>query len=226
MALSAATIAAIIGGAVAITGATAGAIGSAVKTKNAKDESSRSYKDAKSFLESQYYRDPLSTVGNKSLLKSAKQAYKDNLDAVDNRMVAGGATMENQLAARQATNEGMDRLYGQLLLGEDARRDSIAQQRLQLDQNYSLAKQQDYYRSAQNWQAWGSQVYNAGMSVAQSSLLNGYGGSVGGGSTFGGAVQSVGSTPASSMPGNAVTSSSIGANGLAGGLSGKPSYLG
>lgn len=171
MAISAGTLA-LIGLGVAAAGATAGAVGSAADNRKAQEERTRMYNQSRDFLTSQYYRDPLSTIGNKTLLKSAKQAYKDNLDAINNRMAAGGATIENQLAARQANNEGMDRLYGQLLRGEDARRDAINQQRLQLDQNYSAGVQQSYIQNAQNWQSWGSQMAQSGMSLATSGLLD------------------------------------------------------
>lgn len=171
MAISAGTLA-LIGLGVAAAGATAGAIGSSVNNKNAQDERERMYKQSREFLDSEYYRDPLSTVGNKVLLKQAKKTYNDNLDSINNRMVAGGATVENQLAARQANNEGMDRLYGSLLQSVDARRDSLRQQRLQLDQNNSAAIQAGYYQNAQNWQSWGSQISQAGMSLATSGLLD------------------------------------------------------
>ena len=171
MAITAGTLA-LIGLGVAAAGATAGAIGSSVKNKEAREERTRMYNQSRDFLNSEYYRDPLSTIGNRSLLKSAKKAYKDNLDAIDNRMVAGGATMENQLAARQANNEGLDRLYGNLLQTVDARRNAINQQRLQLDQNYSAGVQASLLQDAQNWQSWGSQIGQAGMSLASSGLLD------------------------------------------------------
>ena len=164
-------MAALIGLGIAAAGATAGAIGSSVKNREAQEERTRMYNQSRDFLTSEYYRDPLSTIGNRALLKSAKKSYKDNLDAINNRLVAGGATVENQLAARQANNEGLDRLYGSLLQGVDARRDSINQQRLQLDQNYSSGTQASYLQAAQNWQAWGSQIAQAGMQLSSSGLL-------------------------------------------------------
>ena len=169
------TTAALISAGIAAAAATAGAAGSAANRKKAQEEELRNYTQAKDYLNSMYYRDPLSTVGNRSLLNAARQNYADGLDALNNRMVAGGATMENQLAARKSANEGMDKLYGQLLMGEDARRDRIAAQRMQLDNQHSSAVQTGYLQAAQDWQNWGSQMANAAMSYGSSQLLGGGG---------------------------------------------------
>lgn len=151
--------------------ATAGAGISAYNNKQARDEENRRYKEAQDFLRSQYYRDPLSTVGNRALLKSLDQRMKDQNDALQNRAIAGGATMENQLAARQASNETMGNVFTNLLMGEDARRDSINAQRMGRDDQHSAAVQQGYYQNAQDWQTWGAQMANAAMSYGSSSLL-------------------------------------------------------
>ena len=150
----------------------AGAAGSAANKANAEIERTRNHNRLVDFMTSEYFRDPLSTVGNRSLIKSAKKTYKDNMDAIDNRMVAGGATIENQLAARKTNNEGLSRLYGSLLQGDDSRRDAIKQQRLQLEQNYSAGVQQGYLQSAQDWQAWGAQMAQAGMQLGSSGLFD------------------------------------------------------
>jgi len=171
---------ALIGAGIAAAGATGGAIGSASNRRKAKEEETRNYRNAKSYLTSMYYRDPLTTVGNSSLLKAAKQNYADNLDAIQNRMAAGGATMENQLAARQANNESLDKLQGQLLMNEDARRDRISGQMLSLDDRHSSAIQGNYLQAAQDWQQWGGQVAQAGLSLMSSGLLSGAGGAIGG----------------------------------------------
>ena len=153
-----------------MAGAAGGAIGSAAQTKKARNEENQSYQNARDYLNSMYYRDPLSTVGNRALLKSMDERMKKNMDALNNRAVAGGATMENQLAARQANNEVMGNVYSNLLMGEDARRDKIDQQKLALDQQHSVNLQNSYYKNAQNWQTWGAQMGNTGMSLGSSLL--------------------------------------------------------
>lgn len=167
---------ALIGAGIAAAGATAGAAGSAANRKKAREEEARNYQNAKDYLNSMYYRDPLSTVGNRSLLKAARQNYADGLDAINNRLAAGGGTMENALAARKSMNEGMDKLYGQLLMGEDARRDRLSSQMMQLDAQHSNAVQGSYMQAAQDWNQWGGQMAQAGMSLMNAGLLGGTGG--------------------------------------------------
>ena len=156
-----------------VAGASAlgGAIGSAANTAKARREESRMYNEAKGFLNSQYYRDPLSTVGNRSILKRLDERMKDAQDAINNRAVAGGATFENQLAARQSANETMSGVYSNLLQGEDARRDRLNAQRLGLDMQHSANVQNNFMQNAQNWQAWGSAMGGAAMDFGNAALL-------------------------------------------------------
>lgn len=161
----------LIGLGIATIGALGGAIGGAANTRKARKEATRSYNNAKSFLDSEYYRDPLTTVGNRSLLKSMDERMRDSADAIENRAAAGGATMENRLAARQSANETMSDMYSRLLQGEDARRQSLSQQKLGLDMQHSANLQNSYYQNAQNWQAWGSAIGNAGMQLGSAGLL-------------------------------------------------------
>jgi hypothetical protein len=172
------TTGALIAAGIAAAGATAGAIGSAAKRKQARDTRSNYYDYAEDTLRSQFYRDPLTTAGNRALLKAAERNYDDNLDAINNRMIAGGATMENQLAARQANNESRDRLYGQLLMNEEARRDRNTAQRLQLAGQRATDEANSYMQDAQDWQTWGGQMANAALSYGSSSLLGGMGSGV------------------------------------------------
>lgn len=174
------TAALLIGGAAAAAiGSTAGSIGSAVNNRKAQEERTRSYNEARDFLSTQYYRDPLSTIGNRALLKSMDQRLREQNEALENRAIAGGATMENQLAARKANSETMGRVYTNLLMGEDARRDAINQQRLKLDQEYSRGTQASYLENAKDWQAWGTQMAQTGMSLASAGLLGGAGSAAG-----------------------------------------------
>ena len=149
-----------------------GAIGSSANNRKARDEESRSYREARNYLSSQYYRDPLSTVGNRSLLKSLDERMRDQQEALQNRAVAGGATVENQLAAMNSANRTMSGVYSNLLQGEDARRQAIDSQKMQLDMQHSGNIQRGYYQDAQNWQNWGAQMANAAMSFGTASLLN------------------------------------------------------
>ena len=207
------TTALLIGGAAAAAlGSTAGAIGSSVNNRKAQEERTRSYNEARDFLSTQYYRDPLSTVGNRAILKSMDQRLREQNEALENRAIAGGATMENQLAARKSNNETMGRVYTNLLMGEDARRDAINQQRLKLDQEYSRGTQASYLQNAQNWQAWGAQMAQTGMSLASTGLLE----TIGPAKTFGD-VNPITAIASNNSLGNKVTGPTTG---LAGGLAG------
>ena len=152
--------------------AAAGAIGSAVKNSKARKEENRAYQDAKAYLNSEYYRDPLTTVGNRALLKSLDERMKDNVEAINNRAAAGGATMENLLAARKSNNEVMSGVYSRLLQGEEGRRQAVDAQRMRLDMQHSGALQGSYLQDAQNWQSWGAAASNAAMQYGNAQLLD------------------------------------------------------
>ena len=155
----------------ALIATAASAIGGAINSSMAREERRNAYNKSKAYLNAEYYRDPLSTIGNRALLKSFDERMKDSNDALQNRAAAGGATFENQLAARQANNETMSNLYSNLLMGEDARRAAISQRKMQLENDYSAGVQAEHLADAQNWQAWGSQMSNAALSYGSASLL-------------------------------------------------------
>lgn len=153
----------------------AGAAGSAMKRQQGIDTQNAFYDRAADLLNSQYYIDPLTTVGNRSLIKQAKQAHEDDIEALQNRAVAGGATMENALAMRQKSNESMDKLYGTLLQGEDVRRRGIDNQKLQLAGQRANMESNAYYQAAQDWAQWGAAGAQAALSLGATDLLGGYG---------------------------------------------------
>lgn len=138
----------------------------------AREEENRRYQDARSYYTTQYYRDPLSAIGNRSLLKSMDERMKDSAEALNNRAIASGATMENMLAARQADNRVMSDLHAQLIRGEDARRDAVAAQQQQLEDRHSAAMQSGFLQNARDWQSWGSALGDALMGWGAASLLD------------------------------------------------------
>lgn len=172
-----------------------GAAGSAANNKKARREEQRAYNRAQAYLNSDYYRSPLESTGNRALLKTLDSRLEKNNEAIDNRAAAGGATVENVLAAKQNMNEAVSDTYAQLLRGEDARRQGIRSQQLGLDQSHSQALQNSYRESANTWSNWGNATASAIMSYGMSSQL-------GGGSLLGGAgkAAAVQSTPVISNP--------------------------
>lgn len=154
-------------------GSLIGSAGAANATRKARDEEKRAYNKYSSYLDSEMYRDPLTSAGNRSILKLADQQSKDNLEAMNNTAAATGATMENRLAARKANNEVKSNLYARLLSNEDARRNSLNQMKMQNEMQHSLNIQRNYAQDAQNWASWGGNFSDAMMSLGNASALNG-----------------------------------------------------
>jgi hypothetical protein len=152
---------------------------SASKNAKARREEQKAYDRAQAYLNSDYYRSPLESAGNRALLKTLDARLEKNNEAIDNRAAAGGATVENVLAAKQNMNEAVSDTYAQLLRGEDARRQGIRAQQLGVDQNHSQAVQNSYREDANTWSNWGNATASAIMSYGMASQL-------GGGSLLGG----------------------------------------
>lgn len=158
----------LVAGALAAGGTLLNLIGN----RKAAEATSRARQSALDHIDSEYYRDPTSTIGNRALLKSMDERLEEQNRAMENRAVAGGATVENQLAARKANNQTIGNVYNNLLMGEDARRQALSAQRNQV-------VQQGFLQDAQNWQSWGNTMANGMMSLGSAALL--YGGSEGDG---------------------------------------------
>ena len=158
-------------GAGLISGLSAGA--GAYKRGQAADTQNAFYEWAKANNRSLYNYDP--TVGERALLKNAKQDIADTRDAVNNMLTAGGATTENRLAAMKAGNERYDKFQNQLLAANDARRDRLDAQLVTLNQQQANAKANNYLQAAQDWNKWGQQTASAILSYGSTGLLDGAG---------------------------------------------------
>ena len=152
-----------------------GSIGSAVNRKKAKNTMNSWYNYAEDFANTQRNLSTFDTPGGKSLLKIADRNYADNLDAINNRMVAGGATMENALAARQANNENRDKVNMQVLQADQKRRDAWDNQLLNLKGQRAEYTANNYLQAAQDWSQWGGQMASSLMSLGSTGLLGGAG---------------------------------------------------
>lgn len=126
---------------------------------------------------SQFYRGL--TPGEAALLKSVNQDREDSNDAINNMLIAGGATTENALAARKASNERFDKFQGQLLEADAARRDRLDAQRMQLRQQRAGNTANNYLQAAQDWNQWGQQTAGSILSLGSTGLLNGAGAAAG-----------------------------------------------
>ena len=75
------------------------------QTRKAREEEQKAYERNKLALDADLYRSPLESISNKALLKTMDERLRDMRDAEENRAAAGGATMENRLAAMDSANQ-------------------------------------------------------------------------------------------------------------------------
>ena len=118
------------------------------------------------YYNTEYYRDPENSIGTRALIKARNERREEAMDAMNNRAAAGGATMENQLAQRKVMNQSDSEFDSNLLMSQEQRRQSLAAQKMQADQ-------QAYAQDAQNWSNWGATMSNALTSLGAISMLGG-----------------------------------------------------
>jgi len=156
----------------------ASAIGSGVgayQKNQAKKDRNAWYDYAEGFANTQRNLSTFDTPGGKALLKISDRNNLKELAALNNRAVAGGATMENQLAARQALNENRDKVNMQVLQADQKRKDAWDNQLLDLKGQRAMANVNDRLQAAQDWNQWGGQMASSLMSLGSAGLLGGAG---------------------------------------------------
>lgn len=178
MALSTAAILGIAGLTQSALASGISAYKSSQKNKAAREEEQKAYDRTRLALDADRYRSPFDSYANKLLLKSLDQRVRDISDAEDNRALAGGATAENRLAARESMNKLISNTYDNALAGEDARQQAIRNQLLALDNQHSQNIANNYIQDANNWQQWGSNMSNALAQFGISSLIGSNGSSL------------------------------------------------
>jgi hypothetical protein len=117
------------------------------------------------------YASPLDSVANKALLSQMDRRLQKQEEAVMNQAAAGGATFENTLAAKQASNEAMADVVSGIMQGEQARQDALREQLLNLDARRTAQQMAAKQQAGQGWM----------------SLMSGLGGSL---TTLGGTLLS------------------------------------
>lgn len=175
-----------LGASALISGISQGVAGA--KNKNARKTTSEAYKSADLQLATDEYRNPLTSISGRATTKRLESAVRDNNQAVANRAEASGSTVENELAAKDTSNRVISDTYSRLLEGEDKRRQSIRNQRLNLQMGEAQQQAAALREDASNWQSWGSSLSNALTSYGTASLL-------GGGSLLGGTKAAATGTP-------------------------------
>ena len=167
------TTAALIGAGLAAAG---GAVGGAANRSKAKKTTNAFYDYAEDFANTQRNLSSFDTLGGKSLLKISDSNKLKEIAALNNRAVAGGATMENQLAARQALNESQDKMHMQMLQADQKRKDAWDNQLINLKGQQAQFNANRYYQAAQDWNQWGGQMASSLLSLGSTGLLGGLGG--------------------------------------------------
>jgi hypothetical protein len=114
-----------------LIGLAASAIGAGIKAgqnANANKIAEENYRKSKERLFYEKYANPLDSVTNKAILSQMDRRLNKYEDRIANQAAAGGATFENVLAAKQASNEAIADVVSGMMQGEQARQDKFNQQ--------------------------------------------------------------------------------------------------
>lgn len=150
-----------------------GALGGAYNNRKARDEENSLYNRLSLENKADIYRNPMDSIGGRALLKGLDERAKAANEAIDNRMAAGGATVENTLAAKQNVNDMYSDTFTRALLNEDARQQAARNTQKALDAQHSQSVQNSYRENAQNWSQWGASTANALTQFGLATYLNG-----------------------------------------------------
>jgi hypothetical protein len=129
------------------------------------------YNTTRQRLLTDMYANPLDSVANKALLSQMDRRLNKREEAIENQAASGGATFENTLAAKQASNEAMADVVSGIMQGEQARQDALREQLLNLDARRTAQQMAAKQQAGQGWM----------------SLMSGLGGSL---TTLGGTLLS------------------------------------
>ena len=135
-------------------GLAASAIGAGVnayQNAQANKLAEENYNNQRRLMLSDRYANPLDSIANKALLSQMDRRLNKREEAIENQAAAGGATFENTLAAKQASNEAMADVVSGIMQGETARRDAMKQQLLNLDSQRTAQQIAARQQSGQNW---------------------------------------------------------------------------
>lgn len=130
------------------------AIGAGINaSQNAKANqlAEENYEKQRQVLLTEKYTNPLDLVANKALLSQMDRRLNKREEAIDNAAAAGGATFENTLAAKQASNEAMADVVSGLMQGETARQSTLTNQLLNVDSQRTAQQMAAKQASGQNW---------------------------------------------------------------------------
>lgn len=154
----------------------ASAIGSGIQAfKNAQANrlAEENYNKQRQLMLSDKYANPLDSVANKALLSQMDRRLNKREEAIENQAAAGGATFENSLAAKQASNEAMADVVSGIMQGETARQDALRNQLLNLDSQRTAQQIAAKQQAGAGWASLGNNVSSAFTNLGGTMLENG-----------------------------------------------------
>lgn len=156
-------------------GLAASALGAGIQAKKnteANKLAEQNYNQTRGALLTDMYASPLDSVANRALLSQMDRRLEEQNKAIANQAAAGGATFENTLAAKQASNEAMADVVSGLMQGETARRDTLKGQLLNLDSQRVAQQIAAKQQAGAGWASLGDNVSGAFTTLGGTMLEN------------------------------------------------------
>ena len=142
----------------------------AYQNSKANNLAEENYNKTRDRLLTDMYANPLDSVANKALLSQMDRRLNKREQAIENQAAAGGATFENTLAAKQASNEAMADVVTGIMVNEQQRQDAMRQQLLDLDSKRTEQMIGMKQASGKNWATLGNNVFS-GMTTLGGTML-------------------------------------------------------
>ena len=159
-----------------LIGLAASAVGTGISaSQNARANAlaEENYNKTRERLLADMYANPLDSVANKALLSQMGRRLDKQEKAIENRAAAGGATFENTLAAKQASNEVMADVVSGVMQGEQARQDTLRGQLLNLDSQRTAQQIAAKQQSGQGWASLGNNIFGSLTTLGGSMIESG-----------------------------------------------------
>ena len=151
------------------------AIGTGIQaSQNAKANAlaEENYNKTRERLLTDMHTNPLDLVANKALLSQMDRRLDKQEKAIENRAAAGGATFENTLAAKQASNEAMADVVSGLMQGETARQYAFRNQLFDIESRRTAQQMAAKQQSGAAWAGLANNVSGAFTTLGGTMLEN------------------------------------------------------
>jgi hypothetical protein len=119
------------------------------------------------------YSNPLDSLSTKSLLSDVDRKLDRENEKIANLAAAGGATFENTLAAKQAGNEVLSDTMSGLMQADQARKDGIKNQLLNLDSRRTAQQMAMKQQSGAAWSSLADSLSGSLSTLGGTMLENG-----------------------------------------------------